>query len=83
MGRKKVWVLQSHNPGELVFFSRNDAQPECYRSSEVSEQEHRISFLNEFILGSTVFAQVGKSDAPPRQPLKTFERTQVTPLGKR
>ncbi|EYC25248.1 hypothetical protein Y032_0012g1785 [Ancylostoma ceylanicum] len=35
------------------------------------------------LLGSTVFAQVGKSDAPPRQPLKTFERTQITPLSKR
>ncbi|KAK6725980.1 hypothetical protein RB195_004351 [Necator americanus] len=36
------------------------------------------------LLGSTVFAHVGKSEAPPpRQPLKTFERTQITPLSKR
>ncbi|CAJ0596108.1 unnamed protein product [Cylicocyclus nassatus] len=35
------------------------------------------------LLGSTVFAQLGNSAPPPRQPLKTFERTQVTPLSKR
>ncbi|XGW24571.1 hypothetical protein V3C99_006194 [Haemonchus contortus] len=36
------------------------------------------------LLGSTVFASVGKaSDMSPRQPLRTFERPQVTPLSKR
>ncbi|KAK5974429.1 hypothetical protein GCK32_018994, partial [Trichostrongylus colubriformis] len=35
------------------------------------------------LLGSTVFASVGQSDMSPRQPLRTFERPQVTPLNKR
>ncbi|PIO77708.1 hypothetical protein TELCIR_00118 [Teladorsagia circumcincta] len=35
------------------------------------------------LLGSTVFASVGKSDMSPRQPMRTFERPQVTPLSKR
>ncbi|KAE9420695.1 hypothetical protein Angca_006391, partial [Angiostrongylus cantonensis] len=34
------------------------------------------------LLGSTVFASIGKSDLP-RQPMKTFERKVITPLSKR
>ncbi|WKX92036.1 hypothetical protein Q1695_010232 [Nippostrongylus brasiliensis] len=36
------------------------------------------------LLGTTVFASVGKPvDLPPRQPMRTFERTLPTPIGKR
>ncbi|VDM82235.1 unnamed protein product [Strongylus vulgaris] len=44
---------------------------------------HGGSTIIYLISGSTVFAQLGKSEAPTRQPLKTFERAHVTPLSKR